>query len=114
MAEETLLQVVIFEFEGRMCPGDVIVWLFNPSSGGGIIKHDFTIANVSLAVYLPENCGAGPVFGGAYKIGVDEVGDSGGIENGFEESDEVVAFVVGEGGLEDGVRNEGDRFEILR
>jgi hypothetical protein len=59
-----------------------------------------------MAVDLPEDGGTGPVFGGTYKIGVDELGDSGGIENGFEEGDEVIVFVIGEGGLEDGVGNE--------
>ena len=54
-AEETLLQVVLFEFEGRMSPGDVVVRLFYAVPGGGIIKHDFTIADVAMGVDLPED-----------------------------------------------------------
>ncbi len=34
------------------------------------------------------------------------MGDSCGIENGFEEGDEVVVFVVGEGVLKDGFRDK--------
>ncbi len=64
-----------------MCPGDVTVRLLNPSSGDGIIKHDFTIANVALGVDLPEDSGTGPVFGGTDKVGVDEVGDGGRLED---------------------------------
>ncbi len=105
-AEETLLEIVFFEFEGRMCPGDVAVWLFNPAASGWIVKHDFAIADVALGVDLPEDAGAEPIFGGTYKIGIDEVDDGGGIENGFKEGDEVVAFVVGQGGLEGGGWNE--------
>ena len=64
-AEETLLQVVFFEFEGRMCPGDVVIWLFYAAASGGIIEHDFPIADVAMGVDLPEDGGTGPVFGGA-------------------------------------------------
>ncbi len=34
------------------------------------------------------------------------MGYRGRIENGFEEGDEVVAFIIGVGGLEDGLRDE--------
>ena len=93
-AEEALLQVVIFKFQGRMCPGDVVIWLLYTASVGWIVKHDLAIADVSMTIDLPEDGGAGPVFRGADKIGVDEVCDGCGIENGFEEGDEVVVFVV--------------------
>ncbi len=84
-----------------MCPGDVVVRLFYAVAGGGIIKHDFTIANVALGVYLPEDGGAGPVFGGTDKIGIDEFGDCRLVENGGKPGDEMIVRVVGEGGLED-------------
>ena len=63
-AEETLLQVVFFELEGRVSPGDVVVRMFYTTAGGRIIEHDFTITDVAMGVDLPEYGGTGPVFGG--------------------------------------------------
>ena len=43
----------------------MVVRLFYAAAGGGIIEHDFAIADVAMGVDLPEDGGAGPVFGGA-------------------------------------------------
>ena len=58
-----------------MCPGDVVVRLLYSASSGRIIEHDFAIADVAMAVNLPEDGGARPVFGSTDQVGVDEMSD---------------------------------------
>jgi hypothetical protein len=79
--------------------------VFDAMTGVGIVKHDFSIADVALDIELPKYGRTGPVFGCTYIIGVDEMGDCGGIEEGGKEGDEMVSCVFYQGMLEDGVRN---------
>ena len=64
-----------------MRPGDVVVWLLYPEALSGIVEHDLAGADAAMGVNLPKDGGTGPVFGGAKKVGVDEMGDGCGIEN---------------------------------
>ena len=89
-----------------MGPGNMIEGVFDAMTGGRFVEHDFSIANVALAIELPKYGRAGPVFGCTYIIGVDEMGDGSKIEEGRKEGDEMVVRVVGEGGLENGGGNK--------